>query len=239
MEFRDTHAFRLARWSRRMLPAAIACFLFAGVATHRTHGEDGIPDANLIRDGFEGPVCYYHSLKNNTMIEDERALCGADGDRRIDVPLLYIGQTGDWVCRTDLMEDAKGQGVVGDDVEDGQGEESSGVRTLKTEVAKRVRVVDESRKKEWSWRREVTGHFGNCSPGMRGSFKQPPPGRPVDQEYDRKHEEMGDKVTDLEEPTARKNFRVVIIRPDEVESVCLTDPDHARRQQYFFDGKTE
>ncbi len=70
------------------------------------------------RDGFEGPVCYYHSLANNTMLEDEKELCGKDEngqDRRlIDVPFLYIGQTGDWVCRTNLMSDAKEQGLVTD-----------------------------------------------------------------------------------------------------------------------------
>jgi len=72
----------------------------------------------LSRDGFEGPVCYYHSLANNTMIDDERALCEKSTDgkdqRVIDVPLLYIGQTGDWVCRTDLMADAQKQGLVPD-----------------------------------------------------------------------------------------------------------------------------
>jgi soluble epoxide hydrolase / lipid-phosphate phosphatase len=72
----------------------------------------------MSRDGFEGPVCYYHSLANNTMIDDERKLCekGADGkdQRKIEVPMLYMGQTGDWVCRTDLMVDAKEQGLVPD-----------------------------------------------------------------------------------------------------------------------------
>ena len=73
------------------------------------------------KDGLEAPVCYYHSLKENTMLEDERKLCekaGKEGDlRRIEVPLLYIGQTGDWVCRTDLMSDAKEEGLV-DDLEE-------------------------------------------------------------------------------------------------------------------------
>ena len=53
------------------------------------------------RDGFEGPVCYYHSLNQNTMLEDEKYLCEKEGKedrRRIVVPLLYVGQTGDWVC---------------------------------------------------------------------------------------------------------------------------------------------
>ena len=72
----------------------------------------------MSRDGFEGPVCYYHSLANNTMLEDEKQLCEKDENgkdkRVVDVPLLYIGQTGDWVCRTDLMADAKEQGLVSD-----------------------------------------------------------------------------------------------------------------------------
>ncbi|KAJ9661503.1 hypothetical protein H2198_001883 [Neophaeococcomyces mojaviensis] len=72
----------------------------------------------LSRDGLEGPVNYYISLANNTMLEDERELCekGPNGeDRRlVDVPVLHVGQTGDWVCRTDLMSNAKGQGLVPD-----------------------------------------------------------------------------------------------------------------------------
>ena len=67
------------------------------------------------RDGFSGPVQYYHSLKNNTMLEEEKMyLCQSEDAKRIEVPLLYIGQTGDWVCRTDLMIDAKNAGLVGD-----------------------------------------------------------------------------------------------------------------------------
>ncbi|KAF2756941.1 alpha/beta-hydrolase [Pseudovirgaria hyperparasitica] len=57
------------------------------------------------------PVNYYHSLKNNTMLEDERVLAQ---NPKIEVPLLYIGMTGDWVCRTDLMVDAKEKGLVPD-----------------------------------------------------------------------------------------------------------------------------
>ena len=68
----------------------------------------------MSRDGWTGPVCYYHTLKNNTMLEEEKALCKSKEDMMIDVPLLYIGQTGDWVCRTDLMIDAKEQGLVTD-----------------------------------------------------------------------------------------------------------------------------
>jgi len=71
------------------------------------------------KDSFAAPVNYYHSLKNNTMLEEERALCSmttssGEDPRMISKPMLYIGQTGDWVCRTDLMIDAKKEGLVKD-----------------------------------------------------------------------------------------------------------------------------
>jgi len=70
----------------------------------------------MTRDGFDAPVNYYHTLAGNTMLEDEQELANKPNDigKKIDVPLLYIGQTGDWVCRTDLMIDAKEQGLVSD-----------------------------------------------------------------------------------------------------------------------------
>ncbi|KAK4971833.1 hypothetical protein LTR28_013168, partial [Elasticomyces elasticus] len=73
----------------------------------------------LGKDGLEGPVNYYYTLRDNTMLEEERALCpetSEDGKdrRKIDVPVLYIGQTGDWVCRVDLMGDAVQKGLVSD-----------------------------------------------------------------------------------------------------------------------------
>lgn len=68
----------------------------------------------MCRDGLEAPVQYYHSLKNNTMVEDEKALVEKKDGSKIEVPLLYIAQTGDWVCRTDLMNDPKKAGLVQD-----------------------------------------------------------------------------------------------------------------------------
>jgi pyridoxamine 5'-phosphate oxidase len=67
-----------------------------------------------------------------------------------------------------------------------------------------------------------------------GSFAAPPPGQPVDQPYDEKNLKLGQQVEDLHDTTARKNFRVVIIRPDEVELVDLSDPNTARRQLYKY-----
>lgn len=58
--------------------------------------------------------------------------------------------------------------IIGPDIEGG-GEESSGVRTVKSEVGKRMRVVKPGSEADWSWAKEVTGHFGNTSPALRGT----------------------------------------------------------------------
>ena len=65
--------------------------------------------------------------------------------------------------------------VVGPDIE-GDGQGSSGVRTVRSEVGKRMRLLKEGREGEWSWGRELTAHFGNISPAMRGE----PDARPVE-----------------------------------------------------------
>jgi pyridoxamine 5'-phosphate oxidase len=125
--------------------------------------------------------------------------------------------------------------VVGQDIE-GAGEESSGVSTMKHKIGERMRVVKKEGKKDWSWSKEVTAHFGNLSPGMRGSFKNPEPGSRVSIPLADNALALGQKVTDLNDEIARRNFRVVIIRPDEVEQVNFTDPDRARRWKYTFNG---
>lgn len=67
-----------------------------------------------------------------------------------------------------------------------------------------------------------------------GSWRNPPPGTPTHgKEPDADHQ-LGQKVTDLHDPIARANFRVVIIRPDEVERVDIKDPAKARRLRYTF-----
>lgn len=73
-----------------------------------------------------------------------------------------------WVKETQTQWRVSGVAfVVAGDVE-GEGDESSGVRTLKSEVGERMRCLDEEKKSEWSWGRELNAHFGNVSPGMRG-----------------------------------------------------------------------
>ncbi|RDW80479.1 hypothetical protein BP5796_05177 [Coleophoma crateriformis] len=125
--------------------------------------------------------------------------------------------------------------VVGPDIE-GEGDESSGVRTVKSKIGARMRVVQEKGKEGWSWATELTAHFGNLSPGMRGSFKNPEPGSPVSKVPEDSRLSLGQQVNDLHDEICRKNFRVVIIRPDEVEQVDLSVPDKARRWKFTYIG---
>jgi pyridoxamine 5'-phosphate oxidase len=125
--------------------------------------------------------------------------------------------------------------IVGQDIE-GSGEESSGARTAKTKVGERMRVVKEEGMDDWSWVKELTAQFGNLSPGMRGSFKNPIPGSPVSVPPRDRSLGLGQKVTDLYDEAARKNFRVVIIIPEVVEQIDLTDPERARRWKFTYVG---
>lgn len=75
-----------------------------------------------------------------------------------------------WIGSKDIMTQWRIKGeayIVGQDIE-GSGQESSGTRTVKTKVGERMRVVNEHGKEDWSWGKELTAHFGNISPGMRG-----------------------------------------------------------------------
>lgn len=128
--------------------------------------------------------------------------------------------------------------VAAEDVEGPGGEESSGVRTVKSRLGERMRVVKEEGKEGWSWSREVGAHFGNLSPVMRGSFKNPVPGTPVGVVPEDKRLALAQKVTGPleEDEVARRNFRVVVIRADEVEQLDFTDPDKARRWRFTYVG---
>ena len=91
-------------------------------------------------------------------------------------------------------------------------------------------------KGDWSWARELTAHFGNVSPGMRGTFRNPVPASPVKGEPGQ-DSELGQKVTDLEDEGARANFRVLVIVPEEVERLDLEDPATARRWRWTLEEK--
>jgi pyridoxamine 5'-phosphate oxidase len=49
---------------------------------------------------------------------------------------------------------------------------------------------------------------------------------------------VGIKLDDLNDDIARKNFRVVVIKPESVEQTDLNDPDKARRYLYTYDDDT-
>lgn len=70
-----------------------------------------------------------------------------------------------WIKETGSQWRIKGRAfVVGNDIE-GDGTQSSGVRTVKSEIGAGMRMVKEG---DWSWAKELTGHFGNLSPQSRG-----------------------------------------------------------------------
>lgn len=124
--------------------------------------------------------------------------------------------------------------VSAEDVE-GEGEQNSGTVSVKAQVGRYMRKVGEHEKKdgEWSWRREVENWFENLSPLMRGTFKNPPPGRPMNEGTEGEGEALGQKGGHLaDEELARRNFRVAIICPEEVEQVDLSDPEKAKRWKW-------
>ena len=124
--------------------------------------------------------------------------------------------------------------IAADDVEGGEdAAQNSGTVSMKAELQRYVRTVgdDSSQEKDWSWRREVENHFENLSPTMRGSFKNPEPGKPISEGKGNAGEALGQKAGHLsEEELARRNFRVAVIIPEEVEQVDLSDPDNCKRR---------
>ena len=122
--------------------------------------------------------------------------------------------------------------VAVDDIEGGEAAQNSGTVTVKAQVGRYMRTHGdhEIQNKDWSWKLEVENQFENLSPVMRGSFKNPPPGKPIIEGGDSLGEALGQKAGHLsEEELAKKNFRVAIITPEEVEQVDLSDPEKSKR----------
>lgn len=116
------------------------------------------------------------------------------------------------------------------------GTDSTGAKAVREALKARMRKT-EGKESEWDWERELVGHFGNLSPGMRGSFKNPSPGTPRANKPG-EGEGLGQKVGDelLDDEVAKRNFRVVVIVPDEVDLVNLSDPADQRRWLYTYVG---
>jgi pyridoxamine 5'-phosphate oxidase len=124
--------------------------------------------------------------------------------------------------------------ISADDVEgETDAAQNSGTVSMMAEVGRYMRRVggNNSSDEDWSYRREVINHFENLSPMMRGTFKNPPPGEPVnDKGKVGKGEKLGQEAGNLEdEDLARSNFRFAIITPEEVEAVDLSDPSASKR----------
>ncbi|KAK2039618.1 hypothetical protein LZ31DRAFT_558641 [Colletotrichum somersetense] len=100
------------------------------------------------------------------------------------------------------------------------------------------KAEDDDDDDDWSFAREVTAHFGNLSPAMRGTFRNPEPGTPrgANSPPDDGKLGLGHKVEDLHDEVARANFRVVVVVPAEVDETDLSDPEDPRRWLYRFVG---
>ncbi|KAF4765315.1 hypothetical protein HAV15_003791 [Penicillium sp. str.  len=119
------------------------------------------------------------------------------------------------------------------------GEDAEEEKTSRNEIRKALRVKgdDDSDIAKWTWEKAVTKYFANHSPVARGSFRNPHPGQPRSSTPSQLDLKLGQKVLDLNDPVARANFRVVVIRPDEVERLDLTDQEDAKRWNWtLIDG---
>ncbi|KAI9894733.1 MAG: hypothetical protein M1814_002090 [Vezdaea aestivalis] len=135
-----------------------------------------------------------------------------------------------WITETKTQWRIKGKAfVIG-----AKGEHEESVRK---EVLKKMKVTGNGLEKDWDWEREFTGHFGNLSPMMKGSFKNPPCGSPKSEVKETPEFHQGQKIMDLEDPIARSNFRVVTIDPLEVEQLDLTEGQPAQRYIYRYVGQ--
>ncbi|KAF3483085.1 uncharacterized protein GIQ15_02409 [Arthroderma uncinatum] len=83
----------------------------------------------------------------------------------------------------------------------------------------------------WSWETEITTHFANLSPG---TFMQDLPGAPKSGPASTPQEAPGGgkAVSDLHEPMARKNFRVVVIKPEEVEYIHDEGTGNSKNERF-------
>ncbi|KAI1381781.1 pyridoxamine 5'-phosphate oxidase-domain-containing protein [Hypoxylon crocopeplum] len=136
-----------------------------------------------------------------------------------------------WVKETVTQWRVRGKAyVLSPDVEDSP----EGKQVIATLTLRMRRKNSDG--KEWSFGREVTAHFGNLSPLMRGSFRNPPSGSPVALPVRDDRLKLGQKVTDLNDEVARDNFRVVVIVPEEIDRCDLSDPERGRRWVYTYVG---
>lgn len=134
---------------------------YKGPANPPVYGSDCPTFTSDVRMEKVGDI--FESCKGN--VEDETQKLGSGGGGPVEAVWWVADKGQQWRVRGNCY-------IVGDDIE-GTGKEGnenlSGVRTVKSEVGRRMRVVgDEEKVKEWSWQTEVTGQFGHMSPMLRG-----------------------------------------------------------------------
>ncbi|KAG6011142.1 hypothetical protein E4U43_008491 [Claviceps pusilla] len=124
--------------------------------------------------------------------------------------------------------------MIGPDIDS---DNAASVRESLMPYMRKIRA-EEPTEEPWSWSRELTAHFGNVSPSMRGTFRNPPPGTPISEKPEEQGLCLGQKVEDVHDAVARKNFRVLVIVPEEVDKVDLAAPDGGRRWKYTLERES-
>ena len=146
-----------------------------------------------------------------------------------------VGYSPQWVRQAAAQWRLRGRAyVLAPDVEDAGSEGAGEVKRILRERMRRRKEGDEhgDEAEEWSFAREITAHFGNVSPLMRGTFRSPQPGRPVSLPVGDDRLGPGQEVDDLHDEVARRHFRLVVIVPDQVDRADLSDPRRGRRWVY-------
>ncbi|OJJ76984.1 hypothetical protein ASPBRDRAFT_112346 [Aspergillus brasiliensis CBS 101740] len=138
-----------------------------------------------------------------------------------------------WLREVGNQWRVRGKGVIiGDDIQGEKEREARGFVERGLRRKDTTTTGDGDGDGEWNWDRQVDMYFANHSPGMRGSFKNPPPGTPRSQQPENPELKLGQKVEDLKDKVARENFRVVVIRPEEVERLDINDPSNPIRTRW-------
>ncbi|QVM07728.1 hypothetical protein D8B26_002419 [Coccidioides posadasii str. Silveira] len=136
-----------------------------------------------------------------------------------------------WFKQSSTQWRVKGQAFI-----IGGSQEDETEKMAREEIKRGMRLREgysDERASSWSWEKEITAQFANLSPLMRGTFKNPPPGTPKANNVQNPDLKQGQRVYDLYDPVARSNFRVVVIRPEEVEMVDLSNPEAAKRTRWL------
>ncbi|KFY13343.1 hypothetical protein V492_03331 [Pseudogymnoascus sp. VKM F-4246] len=77
---------------------------------------------------------------------------------------------------------------------------------------------------EWGWEGERDAYYGAMGKELKKGLAGPTPGEVS----------KGGEGEGFDEEKAKGNFRLVVVRPAEVECVDLTDPESSKRWIYTF-----